>query len=78
MMSEENILREIADLLSKRKSRSEMIGEFLREASLLVLVFAPLDTMFNPDASPRWVIAAVMGVAATIGYLGIRIEESRR
>ena len=77
-MTEEDILRDIAHLLAKRKSRSEMIAEFLREIGVLVLVFAPLDALFNPGALSSWVITAVIGFGLTVGYVGMRIEESRR
>ena len=78
VVTEEDVLRDIAHLLAKRKSRSEMIAEFLREISVLVLVFAPLDALFNPGASSWSVIAALVGFALAVGYVGIRIEESRR
>ena len=55
-----------------------MPGEFLREISVLLLVFAPLDALFNPNASSLWVIAALVGFAWAVGYVGMRIEESRR
>ena len=42
--------REIADLLAKSKSRSEIIGEFLREVAVLLTVFAPLEALFSPAA----------------------------
>ena len=77
-MSEEELLREIADLLSKRKSRSEMIGEFLREIALLLIVFVPLDALFAPQVLTLSTIAAIIGFALTVGYVGIRLEESRR
>ena len=53
-VSDEDILREIAGLLRQPKSHTQMIGEFLREASVLIVVFAPLETLFNPDVSPWW------------------------
>jgi hypothetical protein len=77
-MSEEDVLREIVRQLARRKSRSEMVGEFLREVSLLGVVFAPLDMLFNPGAASGWVIAAAISVASVLGYVGMRIEESRR
>lgn len=77
-MSDEDLLREIARLLARRKSRSEMIGEFLREASLLIAVFTPLDVVFNPRASSAWIIGTAIGAACVLGYLGMRIEEAGR
>jgi hypothetical protein len=77
-MSEEDVLREIVEILARRKSRSEMIREFLREASLLSLVFVPFDVLFNPDAVSPFVIATVIALGVLIGFLGIRLEESSR
>ena len=47
-VADENIQREIADLLARRKSRGEMVGEFLREIAVLLVVFVPLEAMFQP------------------------------
>ena len=47
-MADDEIFREIARLLAKSKSRSEMAGEVLREIAVLLLVFAPLEWLFNP------------------------------
>jgi len=77
-MSEEELLREIADLLSKRKSRSEMVSEFLREIALLLVVFVPLDALFAPQVLSLSTIAAIIGFALAVGYVGMRLEESRR
>ena len=76
-MADEDILREIADLLASSKSRTEMAAEFLREVAVLVLVFAPLDALFNPGALPWWQVGALAAVAMGVGYLGVRIEERR-
>lgn len=76
-MAEEEILREIADLLAKPKSRGEMIGEFLREVAVLLMVFAPLEALFSPAALGWWEIVGLMGFAVGLGYLGLRIEERR-
>jgi len=76
-MADENVLREIADLLARRKSRREMSGEFLREIAVLLVVFVPLDAIFNPGAL-RWPqIGAFVAVALGVGYLGMRLEETQ-
>lgn len=77
-MADEDVLREIASLLAKPKSRSEMAGEFLREVAVLLMVFAPLEALFSPEALRWWEIVALMALAVCSGYLGIRIEETRR
>lgn len=76
-MADENILREIADLLARPKSRSEMAGEFLREVAVLLVVFLPLESLFNPGALPWWGTAAMVVAAVGVGYAGVRLEETR-
>ena len=76
-MADEEILREIAGLLAKSKSRGEMAGELLREIAVLLLVFAPLEALFNPGALRWWEIVALVTLGAGLGYIGIRIEEAR-
>jgi len=74
-VADEDVLREIADLLARRKSRIEMMGEFLREIAVLLLVFVPLDAAFNPGALRSWQIGAIVALAFGVGYLGMRLEE---
>ena len=78
IVADDEILREIATLLTKPRSRAEMTGELLREAALLVIVFAPLDALFNPGVLPWWQIAALAATAAALGSVGVRIEETRQ
>jgi hypothetical protein len=73
-MSEEDILREIAATLEKPKTHTHMIGEFLREASVLIVVFAPLETLFNPGVSSWRETATIVALALVVGYLGMRLE----
>ena len=77
-MADEDVLREIADLLGSPKSRGEMAGEFLREIAILLMVFAPLEALFSPAVLYWWEIAALFVLALVLGYLGVRIEETRR
>ena len=77
-MADDEILREIADLLAKPKSRGEMAGDFLREIAVLLLVFAPLEALFNPGVWNWWEIAAVVLLALALGHTGMRIEEGRK
>lgn len=65
-------------ILAEKKYTLEMVGEMLREAGTLIIVFTPLYQLFEPH-TPSWgiVIAiAVFGVAAFVA--GIRIERRRR
>jgi hypothetical protein len=59
---------------SDKKSVSEMIGEFLRDVAILVLVFYPLDMRpLSPIDRELIVIASV-----SLLSLGIIIERRRR
>jgi hypothetical protein len=73
-MSDDDALREIAGILKKPKTHTQMIGEFLREASVLIVVFAPLETLFNPGVSSWWETAAIVALGLVVGYVGMRLE----
>lgn len=61
-------------MASDKKSVSEMIGEFLRDVAILVLVFYPLDMRpLSPIDRELIVIASV-----SLLSLGIIIERRRR
>jgi len=77
-MPHEDVLREIVDLLVKPKSRTEMVSEFLREAAVLLVVFVPLEALFNPGALRWWESATIVAMAVGAGYAGIRLEETRQ
>ena len=77
-VADDEILREIARLLATSKSRSELTGELLREIAVLLLVFAPLEWLFNPGVARWWEIVALVAGAVVVGYWGIRIEEARK
>lgn len=77
-MADEDVLREIADLLARRKSRREMVSEFLREVAVLLVVFVPLDALFNPGALRWWEIGIIVAIALGVGYVGMRLEETRQ
>ncbi len=72
------MLREIADLLARPKSRSEMVAEFLREVAVLLVVFVPVDALFNPGALSWWEIAIIVAIALVVGYVGMHLEETRQ
>jgi len=77
-MADEDVLREIANLLGRRRSRSEMVGDFLREVAALLVVFTPLEAVFNPGALPWWEGVAIVALAFGVGYVGMRLEETRQ
>jgi hypothetical protein len=54
-----------------------MGGEALREAGILVLVFAPMYELFEPDKQ-RWdVFLLIFFVGAVLLGLGIEVERRR-
>ena len=64
-------------ILAEKKYTIEMVGEMLREAGTLIIVFAPLYQLFEPHP-PSWSIVIailVLGVAASVA--GIEIERRR-
>ena len=74
-MGDEELLREIANVLIRRKSRDEMIAECLREVGVLLIVFVPLEAIFNPGKLVWWQIVIIIAVALGVEYGGIRVEE---
>jgi hypothetical protein len=63
--------------LPERKYTLEMIGEALREAGTLVIVFTPLYELFEHN-KPSWYIVALI-IVIGIGLLlaGIEVERNR-
>lgn len=64
--------------MAEKKYTLEMVGEMLREAGTLIIVFAPLYQLFEPS-TPRWSIViaiVILGVATCVA--GIKIERKRR
>ncbi len=55
-----------------------MIGEFLRDAAVLVLVFALLDRVISPTGvSVGWAIGVAL-VSGLLLFLGILVERGRK
>jgi hypothetical protein len=62
----------------ERKSIAEMIGEYLREAAVLVGVFSILDKLVQGhEMSSGWVVAAA-GTSLCLLAVGIMIEHRRK
>ncbi len=64
--------------MAEKKYTLEMVGEMLREAGTLIIVFAPLYQLFEPH-TPQWSIVIailILGIAASV--VGIEIERRRR
>jgi hypothetical protein len=71
-------LDEVPDTHTARKTTTEMIGEFMREVALLVLVFVPLEFFLQADDQYRWPgIVAASIFSASLLIIGIVIERVR-
>ena len=60
------------------KYTAEMIGEVLREAGTLVLVFAPLYVIFEKSDASWLTLCLVLFVAVVLLLLGIQVERKRQ
>jgi ABC-type sugar transport system permease subunit len=54
-----------------------MVGEFLREAGLLLAVLLPLDALFSGKTLARTTFVVGMAVSAVFLILGVTIERLR-
>jgi hypothetical protein len=54
-----------------------MIGEFLREAGLLLAVFLPLDTLFSGKPLATKTFRSGMAVCLACLILGVTVERMR-
>ena len=61
----------------ERHSIAEMIGEFMREAAVLVFVFIPLDLVIEQRELTIWWILAIVVLPAFFLATGIVIERKR-
>jgi hypothetical protein len=65
-------------ILAERKYTLEMVGEMLREAGTLIIVFAPLYELFEPH-TPNWSVVLAVLVLGVIAFVaGIEVERKRR
>lgn len=68
--------------MEEPKSVAEMIGEMLREASVLVTVFVPLDVVIAFYASLGWkeillLVHSTLIIGTVLGLGGLLIERKR-
>jgi hypothetical protein len=63
--------------LVEKKYTAEMIGEALREAGTLVLVFAPLYVIFERSNATWFTLVLVLLVAVILLIIGIQVERKR-
>ena len=60
-----------------KRAVEQLMGETIREIGLLLLVFGPLDALFQPDRPSAGVLAALIAGALLFIILGIIIEAGR-
>jgi hypothetical protein len=63
--------------LSDKKYTDEMIGEALREAGTLVIVFAPLYVIFEKSDASWLTLSLVLLVGIAFLILGIKVQRKR-
>jgi len=63
--------------LSEKKYTLEMIGEALREAGVLVLVFVPLYELFEHDHPGWYIVGLLIFIGVSLLLAGIEIERRR-
>ncbi len=56
---------------------AEMIGELLRDAAVLIGVFAPLETILLNQLLTFWGVAIIVGLVVVLAGAGIVIEVKR-
>ena len=70
---------ELDDDPAEEASTAHMVSEFIREAAVLLFVFAPLDWVVQKDTSLTG--SGVLGILLLSGaflYIGIRVENTRQ
>ena len=64
-------------ILAEKKYTLEMVGKMLREAGTLIIVFAPLYQLFEPQ-TPGWgIVIAIVVFGVTAFVAGIEVERRR-
>ena len=64
--------------MSEKKFTDEMIGESLREAGTLVIVFAPLYVIFEHSTASWITLVSALMVGVVLLLLGIQVERKRQ
>jgi hypothetical protein len=64
--------------LAEKKYTDEMIGEALREAGTLVVVFAPLYVIFEKSEADWYTVVSALLVGIAMLMFGIEVERRRQ
>lgn len=73
--AEERFFRRLEQVLHGKKPTAEMTGEALREAGILIVVFAPLYKIFE-GSKASW-LQIVLALIAGLGFLAWGIKQER-
>lgn len=63
--------------MAERKFTLEMIGESLREAGTLVIVFTPLYELFERDRAAWYIVGLIIVIGIGLLLAGIEVERRR-
>ena len=63
--------------MSNKKYTLEMIGEALREAGTLVIVFAPLYELFERERPAWFIVFLIIVIGMGLLLAGIEVERRR-
>ena len=61
-----------------RDSIGKMLGEFLREAAVLTIVFLPMDRFIKGDRLTWAFLAVIVGLSGGLLAVGMAFERRRR
>jgi len=64
--------------LAEKKYTDEMVGEALREAGTLVVVFAPLYVIFEKSEADWYTVVSALLVGIAMLMFGIEVERRRQ
>lgn len=63
--------------LAEKRYTDEMVGEALREAGTLVVVFAPLYVIFEKSDADWYTVVSALLVGVALLMFGIQVERKR-
>ena len=64
--------------MAERQSVADMVGEFLREAAVLITVFAPLDRFVLNQPLTLTFVGAIVALSISLLVLGMGFERCRK
>ena len=69
---------ELSGERNPKKDGIEMMGDFCREAAVLVLVFATLEKVIRPEGLDLYSLFLVLAVSSAFFIIGIMLEYWRK